>query len=424
MTEHLYRPRQIVGETYQIRRLLGEGGMGQVYEAYDLVLHRLVAIKTPWPSLPADSLLAEARIMAAFRHEGLLGVLAQGVDAGRHFIVMERLYGQPLREHIHRGTVSGGCSALETIDILCRIADAVAALHAADLAHCDLKPDNIMLVPPRRVVLLDFGIAQHERFAEGSGEMIAGTPEYLAPEVVSGTQTVGTSHLADIYALGVVGYELLTGAPPFRGESATETVTMHLEQPVPDLTHQRPDVPVRLAALLGDMLAKDPHQRPPTIETVVTQLQAIRAQIEVDAETEPFRVLIVESDERMCRRLRHVVVESIPNVDVRTVESGEAALAMFRRTSPDVALLSLALPSMTGLELYLQLEGASLGGDTEFVLVSPDLDAADRHVIASLGIRNHLSQGKELETRMTDLLRRTVADRRMASTRQLVRAAR
>src|SRR5438046_4450073 len=148
---------------------------------------------------------------------------------------MERLYGLSLREHLVRRRRAGQRFTVEeTVDVLLALADTLDAVHRAGVAHRDLKPGNVMLAPGKRVVLMDFGIFLPAYASDGERRPLAGTPEYMAPEAVTQRTHAVDAHLADLYALGVLGFEMLTGAPPFTGDDPTAVLRQHAHSPAPD----------------------------------------------------------------------------------------------------------------------------------------------------------------------------------------------
>lgn len=256
-------PGDTVGERYILEERLGEGGMGKVFIARHIDLGKRFALKVLSPESSADEtarerFLHEAKLASRLSHPNIVSVVDFGHDrrAGL-FMVMELLSGEPLSRSI------GSISIRRACDLLGQIADALSALHQQDVIHGDLKPDNVMIVDEpsgvrrRRVArLIDFGLAR--RVSQGPGPVIvAGTPEYLAPErIAGGPATVAT----DVYALGVVAYELLTGGLPFRG-TIEEVMAAHVSQEVPPLRTRQGHVDAALEALVLRAMEKDPANR-------------------------------------------------------------------------------------------------------------------------------------------------------------------
>jgi serine/threonine protein kinase len=270
----IFKIGKILDGKYEIRSVLGSGGMGQVFEARDLGLNRLVAVKAAWNHVGAEPLRREAQVLAAFRHPGLATVHELGNAEGNEFLVMERLSGATLADILARRE-GERLPIGESLDILDGICAALAPVHDSGLAHADLKPANIMVVPGGRIVLLDFGIARIEQLRAGSAR-ISGSPHYMAPEAIRGAVAVGAAHLVDIYALGVIAFVLLTGAPPFDHPSPVELMMLHMHEAAPRLLDRCPDAPPALDQLIGEFLAKDPADRPADIEVARTELHRLR----------------------------------------------------------------------------------------------------------------------------------------------------
>jgi eukaryotic-like serine/threonine-protein kinase len=288
-------PRTIfpVGERlsgiYEIRGLLGEGGMGQVFEAHDHHLNRESAVKAYWPvtgAITAGLVRREGQALAAIHHPNLATVFTMGRHLGIDYLVMERIRGVGLDvEMAQRHRIKSRVPMRDTIRVLLAMADALKAVHAAGCLHRDVKPGNVMLTARERVVLMDFGLFVRESELAGHGDL-AGSPSYIAPEVILDRVRPGSGHLVDFYALGVIAFELLTGRLPFVGKSLSETLEMQVNVPLPDLAVLAPGAPPKLSALTRDLLAKDPDERPDA-EEVLWRLRAVRE----DFESAPRRAL-------------------------------------------------------------------------------------------------------------------------------------
>ena len=260
----MYATGELVADRYRIVRLLGRGGMGEVYEAHDRAIDEPVALKT----LPldradaADRLDRELVLARRIVHRGVCRLFDLGVDErGRRFVTMERLHGETLAEHLAR---RGALPPAEVATIVTAVAEALAAAHDAGVVHRDLKPHNVFLTEatdagPARIVIMDFGLARQDGDDRASATDFAGTPAYMAPEQLT-SRTVTTA--ADVYALGVVAFELLTGALPFAGETPIATALSRLQREPPPLrTHGGPDEP-GWDRLIAACLAVDPADRP------------------------------------------------------------------------------------------------------------------------------------------------------------------
>lgn len=261
-------------DQFVIRRLLGAGGMSSVWDAYDQVLCRPVALKTTHRRDLSHPLLThEARALSAIKHPGLPVPYHVGQHHGWTFLALERLFGVSLADRLHADPTSPPLTIADTVRILAGVAEILMAVHAAGMSHHDVKPDNVMLCADGRVVLLDFGIMVPEVDTSNAGD--SGTPTYLAPEVMVGALRRGEAHRLDIYAFGITAFEMLAGHAPFRSTDLATLMKMHVCELPPDLCALRPDCPPALAQLIDSCLAKSPSARPHSIELVLWDLQAL-----------------------------------------------------------------------------------------------------------------------------------------------------
>jgi serine/threonine-protein kinase len=253
--------------SYQLGALLADGGMGDVYEATHRFLPRAAAIKVLRESMQSargahEGLLQEAQILERLAHPAIARVYDVGVlPDGRPWVAMELLKGEPLADLLHR---RGRLGPLEVARLMLELVPPLTAAHALGLVHCDLKPDNIMIEPgsdeaPPRVRLIDWGIARFAGAPARQSDVAAGTPHYMAPEQVRGEKVDART---DIYALGVVAYELLAGQPPFDAESPMDVAVSHLDRPVPPLDDRCDALPMALIELVHQMLRKSRADRP------------------------------------------------------------------------------------------------------------------------------------------------------------------
>jgi len=278
----------VVGGRYRLERRLGAGGMGAVYAARHLTLDKVFALKLllPRAHVPglADRFRVEAAALGALDHPGIVRVTDFGVDerdGGMPYLVMERLVGTSLAA---RCAAPASWPLEAAVDVLAGIAAAVDHAHARGILHGDLKPANVMLVRDpdgtERPRVLDFGLArmmsrepQDAAALPGRGAL-AGTLSYLAPEVLSGD---APSRASDLYAFGVVAFEVLTGSCPFAGEP-WDVIRAHREEPPPSMASLRADLPANLDAAIAPALAKDPLARPTNASVVVGALRRALAE--------------------------------------------------------------------------------------------------------------------------------------------------
>lgn len=404
VSRDVFRAGEVIGEAYAIRRLLGAGGMGQVYEAEDLLLQRRVAIKAHWREMQHLSIRKEAQALAAIRHPAIATVYGIGTHrplatSPIEFVVMERIFGVTLAEHL-RGRRHTGID--EALELLALLADGLSAVHLAGVAHRDVKPANIMLAPGGRLVLMDFGIMLPE-FAASPDAPMPGTAEYMAPEAIRRSVEPGSAFLLDVYAFGVVAHELLTGVRPFDSSATARVFTKHLVAPPPTLSRLRADVPPALEALISSCLSKDPHDRPQSMDSVAATLRRVRmgqTTSRTSSARVPLSALVVEDDPAFASVLSGIIHDACPGARVATVHDGEAALDHLRRGAPDLLLLDLGLPGMNGLELCMYMRGSKLAQSTTIVSMSAAARAPDVALLRQLGIREFVRKDGDLLERL------------------------
>ena len=271
----------VLAERYRIHDLVGRGGMGAVYRAEHLALGNTVAVKVLRASHGAHADMVrrfqrEAVAASQIRHPGIVEVTDFGrTPDGRFYLAMELVEGETLARRLAR---LGPFPPAEAMSLVQELARALGAAHARGIYHRDIKPENVLLTPDGSAKLADFGIA---RLTEGPRDaretaagVIFGTPQYMSPEQAAGQRQDGR---CDVYALGVLLFELLTGAPPYLGASATHVLAAHLLSPVPRLPAQGPHGPLApaLADLVGRMMAKNAAERPSTMGEVEAALEAV-----------------------------------------------------------------------------------------------------------------------------------------------------
>ncbi|MBW3084220.1 Serine/threonine-protein kinase PknD [Austwickia sp. TVS 96-490-7B] len=263
-------PGNVYGKRYTLDSRIAVGGMGEVWRATDQVLGRTVAIKLLSPGLAeqagfAERFREEARHTALLGHPNIAAVYDYGQDDGASWLVMECVEGEPLSSIIRE---EGAQSPRRTAMIIGQCADALQAAHEAGVIHRDVKPANILVRPDGMVKLTDFGIARAKDAAPmtRTGEVM-GTAQYISPEQAMGKTLSGSS---DIYSLGCVAFELLTGERPFEEGSAVATAMAHVHKPPPPLP---PTVPAAMAAVVASCMAKDPEQRPASAKAVAAAMK-------------------------------------------------------------------------------------------------------------------------------------------------------
>jgi len=395
----------VLSGTYELRAVLGEGGMGQVFEAHDRLLNRRVAIKVANTEPGMRALRNEAQALAAIRHPSTVAVYHMAVEGETEYLVMERLQGVDLGADLEqRAQADTRYSVLETLDLLVAIVDGLVAAHRAGISHRDIKPANIMLAPGNRVVLLDFGLVLPE-FRSNSTALVAGTPAYMAPEVIEGTVRPGAGYLADLYAVGVLAFQLLTGHVPFEDADYSRVLARHLAETPRRVDAIRSDVPSELGGLIADMLAKDPDARPESAEAALWHLRAIQLRARTEAPTEGFSVLVVADDPAMLELIAQHVASSLPGARIAKASDADAALARTNRTVPDILFVDLALPKMSVVQIAMHIRGSDAGDDCVIVAVAGEASDGDRNVLTLLGMTHFVQKGPRLAEGISKMLR-------------------
>jgi tetratricopeptide (TPR) repeat protein len=261
---------QTLNERYRIDAELGRGGMGVVYRAYDLLLNRPVAIKLLSKEgnvFDRTHIFHEARAAAKLNHPNIIGVYDAGELAGQPYLIMELVEGASLRTHQPH-------SLEETLRLICQICSALEHAHASNIIHRDLKPENIILTARKTIKLMDFGLARVTVDTPSLTEdgLIIGTFVYLAPELLMGHDA---SPQSDLYALGLILYEMVTGRHPFNNDSLTAIISQHLHAPVVPPSTYAVELPPALDALILQMLNKIPEHRPASVAAVRQVIEQI-----------------------------------------------------------------------------------------------------------------------------------------------------
>ncbi|TFD90970.1 Stk1 family PASTA domain-containing Ser/Thr kinase [Cryobacterium psychrotolerans] len=262
---------RLIDGRYQVRSRIARGGMATVYLATDLRLERRVAIKIMHGHLADDNsfkarFVQEARSAARLAHPNVVNVYDQGQDADMAYLVMEYLPGITLRDLIKD---YGRLTPEQTMDILEAVLGGLAAAHKAGIVHRDLKPENVLLADDGRIKIGDFGLARAANNNTATGQALLGTIAYLSPELV--TRGIADAR-SDIYALGIMTYEMLTGEQPYVGEAPMQIAYQHANDTVPMPSAKVPSVPRELDELVLWATARDPEQRPRDARVMLDQL--------------------------------------------------------------------------------------------------------------------------------------------------------
>jgi len=252
---------QKINDRYQIVKTIGEGGMANVYLAYDVILERNVAVKVLRGDLSTDEKFVrrfqrEALSASSLSHPNIVEVYDVGEDNGLYYIVMEYIEGKHLKQLLKR---RGSLTIREVIDIMLQITDGMAAAHDSYIIHRDIKPQNIMILENGLVKITDFGIAMALNGTQlTQTNSVMGSVHYLPPEQASGK---GSTIQSDVYSIGILMYELLSGTLPYKGDNAVEIALKHLKEPLPSIRKELPDLPQAVENIIFKSVAKNPKNR-------------------------------------------------------------------------------------------------------------------------------------------------------------------
>lgn len=252
---------ELIDNRYKIIKSIGEGGMANVYLAWDTILEREVAVKVLRGDLAGDEKFVrrfqrEANSASSLRHPNIVEMYDVGEDNGKYFIVMEYVNGRTLKSLIKK---RGALNLTEAIDIMLQLTSGIACAHDSYIIHRDIKPQNVLILEDGRVKITDFGIAM----ALNSNELtqtnsVMGSVHYLPPEQASGS---GSTIKSDIYSLGILMYELLTGKVPFKGDNAVEIAIKHMKDPIPSVCEFNSSIPQSVENIVLKACAKNPKNR-------------------------------------------------------------------------------------------------------------------------------------------------------------------
>jgi len=272
---------EVLADRYELEELVGTGGMSSVFRAHDRLLDRKVALKILHQQYSGDDdyverFKREARSVAALSHPNVVTVIDRGEHEDRQFIVFEYVEGENLKRLIER---RGPAPVPNALELAIQIARGLAFAHQQGLIHRDVKPQNVLLNGDGRAKVTDFGIARSLNVQRGMTQTgtVLGTSDYIAPEQAQGQRV---DEHTDVYSLGVVVYELLTGEVPFPGENFVAVAMRHINEEPPSVREKRPDVPVRVDEAVRRAMAKRPEDRFPTMDAFCAELEACLAELQ------------------------------------------------------------------------------------------------------------------------------------------------
>lgn len=357
-TEDRLYPDQLLAGGYRVERQVGSGAMGVVYRGWDACLDRPVAIKVMRSArlsspIWRDQFVAEARAMARVRHPNVVEVYRMGFLMDTPYIIMEYVQGRSLTSWLRKRSADLPLDdALHLVGTLCLGAQAI---HDSGAVHGDLKPGNVLVESTGRLAITDFGLV-HPIGVDVSpwGVHVAGTPAYLAPELAARKRVA--AHLvarADVYSLGVIAYELLTGDRPFRAVSMSSLLEAHEHTTPPPPSQRRPGLPTVFDEVVSCALAKQPEQRFHSPDAFRRAL--IRARAVCRDRTSIGSVLIVDDDEDSRSYTTHLLRRHAPDLEIVEAYDGAHALEKLGHRTIDLVLADLQMPVMDGAMLVERL---------------------------------------------------------------------
>lgn len=354
---------QQIANRYQILSLIGQGGMADVYRAKDKILDRIVAIKVLRSKLSEDPMILvrfqrEASAASRLSHPNVVDIYDVGEFEGLHYIVMEYIRGRTLKQLIQQ---RGALHYNEAIDIMKQLTSAIAAAHQNHIIHRDIKPQNVLIKDDGTVKITDFGIAvANDSVQLTLNNAVMGSAHYLAPETAQGKEP---SYQVDIYSLGIVFYELLTGSVPFTGQTPTEIAIKHLRVRIPYVRDFNPSIPQSVENIVLKATAKDPDQRYQYAQEMLYDLEHCR-----DLEYRNMQRIDIDD-----QPISHVEVKQ-GRVNVEYEEQKPTAKKRKPRKSLWLALgISLAVILSAGTLFVLQANGIISIGSLFGQAVMPDV---------------------------------------------------
>ena len=370
----------VVGGVYRILGELGRGAMGVVLEAFDLQLHRKVAIKfinsTSFDEDARQHFIQEARAMALVNHPNVLAIHSFGEHGAVPYFVMELVEGQTVDSWLKRS--EGRAELDEILTILNDVCRGVSAIHAAGTVHCDLKPSNVLLDDQLRVRVADLGLAAP--YVDGGvTKVIAGTPEYMAPELAFESDQPA-SKSSDIYALGCMAYEMLTGSLPFDGRSALAIMVRHATEEPELPSRRRPGLPTTFDDVVSKALSKRPADRFASVDLFRRALKEARA-----SSVEPVRILVAEDDPDFRDLLALKLGMEFPDADIVCVGNGGDLVDAFDQKPASVVMVDLQMPVLDGVAVTALLRSRPAAQNVPIIVMTASGGPQEWKLLSSLG---------------------------------------
>jgi beta-lactam-binding protein with PASTA domain/tRNA A-37 threonylcarbamoyl transferase component Bud32 len=364
-------PPRVFSERYELNHLIARGGMAEVYRAHDRLLDRPVALKVLFPELSVDRSFVErfrreAQAAANLSHPNIVPVFDWGEDSGTYFIVMEFIDGRPLSAILKS---AGPLSADRTADIGAHVAAALGYAHKHGVIHRDVKPGNVLITDEGQVKVTDFGIARAINTEESLTQTgaVMGTATYFSPEQAEG---IGVDARSDIYSLGVVLFEMVTGRPPFLGDTPVAVASKHVRDHPPAPRELNPSIPPTFEAIILKAMAKDPNNRYATAEELRADLLRYnegRTVLAMDDATALLAAGATQSTQAI-GAVRGDVTQSLGAVGALPGEEEAAEEPTSHRTRTYAIILAILLVALVVAGFFLLRNLGYLGGSASFNL--------------------------------------------------------
>ncbi len=405
-------PGTIIAERYRIGEQIGEGGMGQVWLAQDTRLERPAAVKFLSETAVgahdqytlSERFRMEAIAMARVRHDNVVQVFDLSSYEDRPLIVMEYVPGPTVRELL---TGEGGALFLDVaVGILRQAAAGLDVVHRHGFVHRDIKPGNMLIGPNYRVVIADFGLAELAQAANPGQASLVGTPAYMAPELITLDRVPGHQrHLADVYALGVCAFEMLTGERPYQGANINAVLNKHITEDVPLVSDIRGDLPLAFDQVLSLALAKDPKRRFRSCSAFIEALDSARPDYQTDSlKTDP-QALFIDNDPEVVSLYQLAFEVATPDAECSHCTDGLIALELAKSRCPNLIIADSDIPGFDGYGFIRGLRAAGILDTSAVVIVSAEWNETLRSEFLRLGVNDCLK--KPLTPRQLGSIART-----------------
>lgn len=396
---------KIIAERYELLELIGQGGMADVYLAKDIILSRTIAIKILRTSLARDPIYVtrfqrEASAAAALSHKNIVEIYDVGEDEDKYYIVMEYVPGTTLKELILK---RGALHYVEAIDIMKQVVSGIAKAHQLGIVHRDLKPQNILVTDSGVAKIADFGIASMQSLAQVTQtDVIMGSLHYLAPELARGEKATVQS---DIYALGIVFYELLRGEVPFNGESPVNIALKHMQEDLPSLLEFNPSIPQSVENIIIKATAKNLNDRYHSVNEMLDDLNTCLSRTNEEKltfayDSEPEPTIVLDSREMFnADNTGDIKADKEPIDDAKQEEKGlKKIINKFKRLNPKakVGIIAGIIFVIAVIAFFLY---ANIRPDTNLM---PDLEGKTKKEAVALLKEYNVTVSDDVEEKLSD----------------------